>query len=129
MRKSVVGFGVALGLAACAQPTEPGTAPLTLETDLQQSSIASAVCTRGNNPAVVTVGRDGSATGRIVGGSGSFAGAFEALGPKTIVFTVSQGAIANEKLREEMTIVDNAGEAELRGTTFVCKDVKVRTAG
>lgn len=121
-------LGVIL-VAACTPAPEPGTEPLILQTNFQEQPPASAVCTRGNSPAAVSVSRDGTASGRIVGGSGRFSGKVEVIGPKSILFTVEQGAIDKEVLTEEMTLVDDGGTAKLRGKTFECKEVMVRTLG
>jgi len=123
-----ISIGVVL-IAACAPTPEPGTEPLTLQTNFQQHPPASAVCTRGNDPAAITISRDGTASGRVVGRSGKFAGKVEVIGPKTVLFTVEQGAINKEVLTEEMTVINDGGTARLQGKTFECKEVMVRTAG
>ena len=122
-------FTAVIVTTACAPTPQPGTEALTLQTDLQKQPPASAVCTRGNNPAAVTISPDGKATGRIVGGSGTFAGKIEVTGPQSIVFTVNEGAIDKEILTEKMVIVDKGGTAGLRGKTFDCKEVMVRSPG
>lgn len=122
-------FLAVLALSACQSTSNSeGTQPLAMSTDLNKQTVASASCTRGNSPAAMTVGRNGAATGRIVGSRGrSFAGSMVARDARTVVLTIEEGAINNDRLEEAMTITQEGAGAVLKGATFTCKDVRVRT--
>ena len=114
-------------LGACATTAASGTEALGMSTDLTRQTVASAVCTRGNNPVNMTVAPDGTATGRVVGSRRTFSGSMRATGPGSVEFIIDQGAINGQQLSEVMQPVQAGSSAMLKGTTFECKDVRVRT--
>ncbi len=128
-KSSVLPVGAAVLLAACQNGASEGTAPLSMADDLTVQTVASASCTRGNNPVVLSVGPDGRASGRIVGSSRSFAGTLRAEDAKTVVFMVEEGALLDERLEQAMQPAQDGDTVVLRGGDFVCKDVFVRRAG
>lgn len=146
MRRHSILLGAALVLTGCASDQkdpaaaapdpgvpEPGgvgqTIPLSLDVDLTRQKIASAICTRGNSYAQISVDSQGQVAGVLTDSERPVSGTMVARDPKTVEFTVDQGTVRGETVGEAMQITTDGTRVFLTGSTFICRGVELHQKG
>ena len=137
-----IGLGIlAAGmLAGCGVgPTFEDTRPLRNTSDLISQTVAGATCTRGEKPFTLIIDKDGSATGRLIAPKPpkgqkrqimpEFPAMLKAVDRKTVELIVGPDIVTQGAVAEKMSAVLKGGQAILRGESFDCYDVRVRTVG
>lgn len=104
------------------------TEPLGLNTDLTRQMVASAVCTRGNSFARISVKPDGRTNGELLDTKAPLSGTMTPRDPKTVIFEIQTGTVRGEVVGEAMQITTDGQRVLLTGTTFVCRGVEVHLA-